>query len=164
MPIASVTAKTLLISFMPTASSTLTLSRALTKIGGGPFSTGNGDRAAAVDAVGGQRRDGVLLVGDAPLVVARDQDVAPRLGQVEAALGDPSLAGRRRQRQRRGAAHRLLPHLFERARRSELLQGVPGRPPDPGRRDDLSRRYTGGGQHYQCREQRDDALHEAQRK
>src|SRR6266542_3574950 len=106
MPMASVTVKILSISFMPTASSMLPLSGALTKIGGRALAAGNGDRAAALDVEGGQRRDGVLLVGDPPLVVAGDQHVAPQLGHAHAALGNPPLARGSRERQRRGAAQR----------------------------------------------------------
>src|SRR6266540_3633723 len=112
---ASVTAKTLVISFMPTASSMPASSGTLAELGGPALSTGNGERATAVDVVGGQRGHRVLLVRDAPLVVARDHHVAPQFRRIHPALGDPSLAGWRRERQRRRAAHGLLAHLLERA-------------------------------------------------
>ena len=156
-------AKILLISSMPTASSMLTVSWGLAELGRGPLSPGNGDRDAGGAIGGRQRGDRVLLVGDAFLVVPGDHYVAPELGREPLLLGHPSLAGRRRERERGRAAQRLLANLLQGAGRVELLQGALGRPPDRKGRDGLGARGTGGSPQDQGNQQGDEALHESQR-
>src|SRR6266478_4872564 len=109
---ASVTAKILLISAIPTASSMRLASGSLTEIDGRPVSAGNDDGAAALRVMCGQRGHSVLLVGESALVMAGDHHLVSRPWQVQPAIRYPSLARRCRKRQRRRETHRLLAHLF----------------------------------------------------
>src|SRR6266852_4244534 len=137
MPISSITAKILLISLIPTASSMRLLSGARAEVGGRSLSPGDDDRGARPHIEGGQRRHRVLLVGNAPLVVAGNEERAAQIGDEQLALGNPPLAGRRWKRQGRRLLERLLADLLERRGRVELLHRALSRPSHLERRDDL---------------------------
>src|SRR5215470_6382255 len=95
MPRASVTAKILLISFIPTASSIAFL-RALAQFGGRALAAGNDDGGKlTLRPVDGDRRDRVLLRVDPRLVVSGHDDLPPVLRREEPALRHPARVRRR---------------------------------------------------------------------
>src|ERR1700693_266893 len=115
MPIASITVKILLISFMPTASSIAVSSEPRALAGGRPVAAGNHDRQLSASAVAGERGDNGLLAGDLALVVTRDDDLALVLGREDAPLRHPLIGRRRRQpRGLRDRRERPLPGLADR--------------------------------------------------
>src|SRR6185369_2473669 len=97
MPIASITAKILLISFMPTASSIVVSSESRALVGGRADPAGDHDGELPASAVAGERRDGGLLAIDSALVVTRDDDLALVLGREDVPLRHPLIGRRRRQ-------------------------------------------------------------------
>src|SRR5262252_5803885 len=113
MPRASVTAKILLISFMPTASSIAVL-RALTQFGRRALAARNDDRGdLPLRPVDGDGRDRVLLIVDPRLVVSGHDDVPPVLRREEPALRHPAGVRRRDPRRLRDRREGPLARLVD---------------------------------------------------
>src|SRR5215469_11950972 len=114
---ASMTAKILLISAMPTASGTGGASGGLANVGRRAVGGGQGRRETCGAIEHRELRDRDLLIRHALIVVPGDGHDPSHLRDELLLLGHPALTGRRRHRRRRRASQRLLADLIERRRR-----------------------------------------------